>query len=280
MGTAELRARDRGAQLAALRRAREYAIASGDIMRQISAWNEVGGCMLFGRTPLSEVKEFIDDELAWAQEHGLPAVEADALLAGPYIDARLGDFELGREKLERSKEICRELGIAYGLAEAGMAGGELELLAGDLHAAERELREAIAVAMGMEAAHYVSIYRIRLARVLSEQGRYEDAAAQLDLAAELHAGTASWKSRRARVLAGRGELEEAVALAREAAGSKTDFDNLTDRAERLVDAAEVLRTAGDREGAAVALTKAIALNEEKGNVVAAQQCRERLARLS
>ena len=58
-----------------------------------------------------------------------PGVEADALLMGPYVDARVGDFDLGREKLERSKAICRELGIAYGLAEAHMAGAELEVLA-------------------------------------------------------------------------------------------------------------------------------------------------------
>ena len=71
-----------GGQLEALVRAREHAIAAGGIRRQI---------------------------------------EADALLMGPYVDARLGDFDLGREKLEPSKEICRELGIAYGLAEAHMA---------------------------------------------------------------------------------------------------------------------------------------------------------------
>ena len=121
MGTARLRARDRAGQLEALLRAREHAVASGDIRRQIEAWNQVGGSMLFGRTPLAEVKEFLEAELAWAREHGFPALEADALLMGPYVDARLGDVELGREKLERSKAICRELGIAYGLAEAHMA---------------------------------------------------------------------------------------------------------------------------------------------------------------
>ena len=66
-GIAELAARDRGAQLVAVRRAREHAIASGDLRRQIDAWNEVGGAMLFGRTPLGEVLSFLEDELAWAR---------------------------------------------------------------------------------------------------------------------------------------------------------------------------------------------------------------------
>jgi tetratricopeptide (TPR) repeat protein len=279
MGTAELRARDRTAQLAALERAREHAVASGDLRRQIEAWNQVGGSMLFGRTPISEVKQFGIAEIAWAREHGLPALEADALLMGPYIDARLGDFDVGREKLERSKAICRELGIAYGLAEAHMAGAELEVLAGDLAAAERELHDAMAIAAAMDAGHYVALYRVRLARILNDQGRHEEASAELDGAAEHYAGFPTWKVNRARVLAARGQLDEAVALARGAAELDVDRDNLTEWALTLVDLAEVLRVAGDRAGAEAALAEAIALNEEKGNVVPAQQCRERLASL-
>jgi tetratricopeptide (TPR) repeat protein len=235
--------------------------------------------MLFGRTPLAEVKEFGEAELVWAREHGLPALEADALLVGPYVDARLGDFALGREKLERSKAICRELGLAYGVAEAHMAGAELEVLARDLPAAERELRDAIVVAAGMGARHYVALYRLRLARVLLDQDRHDDASGELDEAAPLYAGTPAWKVSRARVLAARDRLEEAVALAREAVAMDFEPDNLTESALRLVDLSEVLRAAGDLAGAEVALEHAIRLNDEKGNVVAAQQCRERLGAL-
>ena len=279
MGLAELRTRNRTAQLEAIRRAQKYATASGDIRRQIAAWNELGGAMLFGRTPLSELEGFLDAELAWAREQGLPAVEADALLAGPYVHARLGDFELGREMLERSKAICRDLGIAYGLCEAGMAGSEMEVLAGDLSAAERELREVIDIATGMRAAHYVALYQVRLARVMNDQGRHEEAGALLDEAATLNAGTPWWKSNRARVLAARGELDEAVALAREAAAQEAGNPDITAVAQTLVDVSAVLTTAGDRTGAEAALTEAIALNEEKGNIVPAQRCRELLGRL-
>ena len=280
MGTARLRARDRAGQLEALLRAREHAVASGDLRRQIEAWNQLGGSMLFGRTPLVDVKEFVEEQLAWARERGLPALEADALLGGPYVDARLGDFELGREKLERSKAICRELGIAYGLAEAHMAGAELEVLADDLSAAERELRDAISVAADMEADHYVAMYRLRLARVLLDQGRHEDAAGELDDAAVLYADRPEWRTSRARILAAEGRLDEAVVLAQEAAELDFERDNLTQWALKLVDLAEVLQAAGDRAGAEAALEQAIGLNDEKGNVVAARQCRERLRRLT
>ncbi len=97
MGTGYLLERNRTAQLEALLHAREHALASGDLRRQIDAWNQIGGAMVFGRTPLLEVRAFAEEQLVWARERNLPAVEADALLAGPYVDARLGDFELARE---------------------------------------------------------------------------------------------------------------------------------------------------------------------------------------
>jgi predicted ATPase len=166
MGTAELAAGDRRAQLQALRRGQTHAIASGNVRRQIHAWNEVGGAMLFGRTPISEVLAFLDEELAWAREHGLAAVEADALLGGPYLYSRLGRFDEARERLERSKALWRELGLRYELSEAHSAGAQMELLAGDPAAAERELRAAIDTVAGMGSARYEALYRMRLIYVL------------------------------------------------------------------------------------------------------------------
>ena len=204
MGIAELAARDRGAQLQALQRGRVHAVASGDTRRQIESWNEVGGAMLFGRTPVDEALAFLDEELTWARERGLAAVEADALLGGPYLYSRLGRFDEARDQLERSKAICRELGIAYGLAEAHMAGAEMEMLAGDAEAAERELRDAIRVATEMGASYYVALYRTRIAHVLVVQGRDEDALIELEQARDVFADAPKWKTARARVLAHRG----------------------------------------------------------------------------
>ena len=75
----------------------------------------------------------------------------------------------------------------------------------------------------------------------------------------------------------RGKTEEAVALARETVASMVDRDNITAHAELLVDMAEVLRAHGDVASASAALADAIALHEEKGNVLPAEQCRELLA---
>jgi tetratricopeptide (TPR) repeat protein len=276
MGIAELAARDRGAQLKALQQGRRHAIASGDVRRQIDAWNEVGGSMLFGRTPIEEMLVFMHEELSWAREHGLPAVEADALLGGPYLFARLGRFEEAREQLERSKAICRELGIAYGLAEAHMAGAELEMLARDPQAAERELREAIRIAEDMGASRYTAFYRTRIAHVLLAQGRDDDALAELELAREVYGDSELWLTAKARVLARQGRADEAARVAQSAVAAMGDEDNLTARAEAHTALAEVLHAAGDHAGAAEALSEAIALHEEKGNALSAARCRELL----
>ena len=54
-------------------------------------------------------------------------------------------------------------------------------------------------------------------------------------------------------------------------------DDITAHAETLVDLAEVLRAHDDLVGAADALVEAIALHEEKGNVLPAERCRQLLA---
>ena len=133
-----------------------------------------------------------------------------------------------------------------------MAGAEMEMLAGDAEAAERELRDAIDVATEMGASRYVALYRTRLAHVLVAQGRDEDALAELEQARDAVRRRREWKTARARVLARRGETEEAVALAREAVGAMAGSDDITARAEILVDLAEVLRAHGDPAGAAAA----------------------------
>ena len=243
MGLAELEARDRGSQLVALQRGRVHAIASGDVRRQIEAWNEVGGAMIFGRTPVRDALEFVEAELVWARERGLPAVEADALLGGPYLDARLGRFGEARGHLERSKVICRELGIAYGLAEAHMAGSEMKNARGKRQRSRAGApRRHLGRDDGRVAIHRPTLHRTRLAHVLAVLGRDADA----------------------------------VVLAREAADFMEGNEDITAYAEILVDLAEVLRAHGDMPGAADALAEALALHEEKGNVVVAEHCRRLL----
>jgi hypothetical protein len=152
----------------------------------------------------------------------------------------------------------------------------MEEIAGDLGAAERELRSAIEVAEGMGAHRYELLYRTRLAHVLASLGRDAEALEELERAEESHGGTATWRTARARLLARAGETGAAVALARQALASIDGTDDITTRARELVWLAEVLRAAGDDVAAAAALEEAAALHDEKGNLLPAESCRELL----
>jgi Tetratricopeptide repeat len=69
------------------------------------------------------------------------------------------------------------------------------------------------------------------------------------------------------VLARRGELDEAERVGREAVAIASATDVLELRAQALADLGEVLRLARRPDESAAALNEAIALYEEKGNVV-------------
>ena len=140
--------------------------------------------MLFGQTPVNEVLAFLDEELAWARERGLAAVEADALLGGPYLYSRLGRFDEARERLERSKGFAVS-SAAPTASPRRTCGGRPDGDAGrGRRAAERELRDAIRVATEMGATRYVALYRTRIAHVLIARGKDDDALAELEQARE------------------------------------------------------------------------------------------------
>jgi len=276
VGVVETLTGHEAAGVEAFLRAREHARAAGDDRREVEIWEELGGALIASRTPVEEIIAFLDEEAAWGREKGFPFLEADAALAGPYLYPMLGRFEEGRELLARSKSIFGELGAKYNVAEACWAGAQLERLAGDGAAAERELREALRIHEEMGTKRYSSYVRAQLARIVYEQGREGEALGLLEQAEQ--EGTREnirfrlqWRTARAKVLAGRGETAEAARLAREAVDIVAATDNINAQADALVDLAEVLRVGGNEAEAIAALEKAVALYEEKGNALCADR---------
>jgi tetratricopeptide (TPR) repeat protein len=270
------------AAIAAHLRAREHAVAAGDDRRQVEIWNELGGAMLFSRTPVEEVLAFLDEERQWAREKGFPFLEADAALGGPYLYPMLGRFEEGRELCRRSKATFVDLGAMYNVAEACWAGAQLELLAGDAVAAERELRQALDIHVQSGAKRATASVRALLARAVLLQGREAEAQDLLDQAeAEGTPENISfqrfWRSARAQLLVARGETQEAAGLATEMVEILAATDQINAQADALVDLADILRANGDEDGSAAALEQALELYEEKGNVLGADRVRAALS---
>ena len=78
----------------------------------------------------------------------------------------------------------------------------------------------------------------------------------------------------------RGEGDDALRLAGEAVALMEPTDALNEHADTLVDLAEVLRLLGRAADGVEPLRRALALYEQKENVVSASRVRERIAVLA
>jgi DNA-binding SARP family transcriptional activator len=193
-----------------------------------------------------------------------------------------GRYDQARALLDDAVAIKVELGQALSIATgADPIRGSVEVLAGDLSAAERALRSSCETCERLHAWAHVATLGAELAHILVAQGRLEEAkrwarkaeehAEPSDLSAQF-----SWRSAQARILAHDGEHERAQELAREAERIVLETDAINQQGNVLVTLAEVLAAAGRDEEARDALERGVAAYELKGNVVAARAARKTL----
>jgi class 3 adenylate cyclase/tetratricopeptide (TPR) repeat protein len=192
------------------------------------------------------------------------------------LRAMQGDFDQGRELIERGRRLLASLGHKRPLLTTICWRGQLELMAQDWAAAEQALREAseLATASGeRETLGQVSALRARTMIALGELAEAERLVrtARECAAPECRSAQATWRAVDAVVLAARGSADAAVERASEAARLLRRTDLLSLRADVYVDLATTLRARGDAEGEATAVRQAHALYELKGNKVAARR---------
>ncbi|HVH32326.1 MAG TPA: tetratricopeptide repeat protein, partial [bacterium] len=163
--------------------------------------------------------------------------------------------------------------------------GPLEILAGDLAAAERELTTTCETLEQMGERSWYCSLAAGLAETIYLQGRYDEAYGWT-VRAELTAGVgdleaqADFRAVRAKILGRRGEFAEAERLAREAVEIGRPSEELDHEGDAYFDLAEVLRLAGRTAEAADALREAIHLWTLKVNVVSVSKARATLATLT
>ncbi len=195
------------------------------------------------------------------------------------LHAMRGDFDEARALYARAVSIYDELGLEFLRAVRSHVGSEVEMLAGDPQAAERELRRGYDTLERMGERGVRSTLSAFLARALAAQGRYDEAEAYVRFSEETAGGDdlvtqVVWRTTQAVVLAHRGSLEEAEELAAEAVRMTEGTDFLDLRAGALVSLAEVLREAGPNADAEAATARAVATFEEKGNLAGARRAGE------
>ena len=195
-----------------------------------------------------------------------------------------GDFAPAREHVLQGRAIQSELGQPLVISWNPQIGGTVALLAGDLELAEAEFRIGFEEAQSLADPGHAATTASLLAKSLYEQGRLDPALKFTRLAEQAafggpEAAQAEWRCTRAKIEARRGEVEAAEATILSALQLLDDRAMPRDRADALVDLAEVRRLGSRPEDERDALREALGLYEIKGVVPAAARVRERLDEL-
>jgi DNA-binding SARP family transcriptional activator len=188
-----------------------------------------------------------------------------------------GRFDEGRLLCAQSKETFEQLGLGQPSAWVAFYLGPLELLAGRPNAAEAELRASCHVLDSSGERGGLSYLVCLLARSHHDQGQYREAdkcgrvsqaiAEKDDLEAQI-----PWRTARAAALAGLGSLQKAESFAREAVALAEPTDGFL-RPEAHITLARVLAASGRYDDASASARRALALENRKGNIVAAKATR-------
>jgi DNA-binding SARP family transcriptional activator/tetratricopeptide (TPR) repeat protein len=261
--------------------------ASGVHLEQIRAQWALGFALLAGPTPVVTAIARCERLLADAPDTVVGTVLRevdlrDSFGVGPnhtlgVLQAMNGDFGAARELVGHARSIIE--GIAHPRPLIGIAGGagDIEVLAGDPARAETLYRDGLAIARELGELSGVAVLARSLAETHCLQGRVDDAARELAGVPDPGEGDlvecARWLATRARVLALQGDLGEAERLAREATALVAPTDLLNLRGDVTLALAEVLWSHGCPDEATAALSEAVRLYEQKGNVAAVAHAR-------
>jgi tetratricopeptide (TPR) repeat protein len=213
-------------------------------------------------------------------------VEAGVAFSLAWLVAMQGRFDEARGFAGRAVAIQEDLGMRFEAAgTVAEAFGFVEVLAGDLTAAERNVRFGYEALERLGEKAYLSTQAAELALILCALGRFDEADPLTTVSEEAAAGEdvssqILWRRARAAIVARRGDLDRAQAFAREAVSLAEPTDTLNVKGATLMDLAKVLQLCGRVSEAIPVAEQAIALFDQKGNVVSAERARRTLTELA
>jgi class 3 adenylate cyclase/tetratricopeptide (TPR) repeat protein len=266
-----------------LERAARYARNAGDRAQEMESLGLALVATMYGPTPVASALQQVEDVSRRTEES--QAAQVTTLRIRAHLEAMLGQFDAAHDLIAKAKALAEELGLeTYMAAGVLRSAGEIELLAGDFLAAERAFRDGCETSERTGDWGGLASLTPLLADALNAQGRGDEAAPSIELAARRVSADDSDAQIgllrvRARLLAHEGDLKEAERLARKATDLAANTDLLNNHAKALTDLADVLELAGARGQAATAMEAALALYERKGNIVMAERAKARLADL-
>ena len=264
----------------AAHRAMEHARRAGDRRQEGRAGTAYAMAALYGPTPVDEAIARCEEVLE--RTRGDRRTEGLVMCFSASLRAMQGGFGEARQLVGRARTTLEEIGGTLMAASTSLDSYAVEWLAGDLEAAERDLRRDYETLAALEETYLMPTVAGCLARMLCLQGRFDEAdefarVAEAVAAADDISSQALWRTARAQVLAKAGDVDAGVVLAGEAVELLRATDFLVTLGDALTELASVLEDAARGRDAAAALVEAVALHERKGNVAAAAAARERLA---
>jgi class 3 adenylate cyclase/tetratricopeptide (TPR) repeat protein len=262
--------------------AAEHARKAGDDRERAEILSWVASSAFIGPTPVWEAIRRCEAIRDQVEDHRRAAAATLYPLAGLY--AMIGRFDAARELLDFACQVLEDLGFVTLSSSFTQYEGFVESLAGDLARAEQRLALGLGRLEEMGEKAFVSSSAALLAEVLHQQGRQEDAARFVDRSVETAApddlaAQISWRTVRAKILAAAGRLEDAEAHARRAVSLAAETDRSNDHAAACVALGGVLRDRGRPQEAETAIREALALYQEKENIVAAEGIHALLGKL-
>jgi class 3 adenylate cyclase/tetratricopeptide (TPR) repeat protein len=263
-----------GEQVAAVREALVHATAAAERRLQARLTAELAMGLCDGPTPVSAA--IAELERALGRDLGDRQSEALVLCSLARLKAFDGEFQEARNLILRAARLRDELGGNLVAPVTSLYSSQVEVLAGDPAAAERDLRRDYEKLTRMGERYVLPLVGALLAQAVWALGRDDEAA---ELAAEAAAAAdeqdvetqALLRSVEAKLLARRREAEEALRLAREAVDLLSQTDSPITQATALLDFAEVAEAVGAAEAARQALGEALALLESKEVAHAAER---------
>jgi tetratricopeptide (TPR) repeat protein len=245
-------------------RSLEHARKQGDDAEEARIVDALCTALLYGPTPADDAIRRCEELMR--STAGNLLLEANVLASLSGLAAMRGAFEEARTAYQRARAVYEELGLELLVAGLTSISGTVELLAGNLQAAESELRLGVDL-LGKWPQHPASVHvRSLLALVLCAQDRLAEARLITDaLSCPVETNLFVEVTR----LCAAARVEGAQELAEEALAIASMTDSLNLKADAHGALAEILAREGDETGAHTERRLAIELYEQKGNRAAA-----------
>ena len=215
---------------------------------------------------------------------GQRAAELTLLGCRAVLVAMMGGYEEARSSMALARAGLAELQLGEMTAYLAHLDVIAHTLAGDLAAAERAVLDAEAIVSEAGDRRFLSIVHVDHAHAILAQGRHADAVEAVERIETVPAPCdAEWvikrHAARALVAVQAGDHERGLEEARAAVAVADPTGLVVYSANAYRTLAGVLQARGQTEEAATAARRALALDEAKGNAVAAARTRRHIASL-